>query len=153
MIEYFGDNLTILKAVSITNDILLMNNFHMDIENHKPFDNCDVTNRKIASILISSRNYGEVIVVIYRPWWRWSKAVAYFSKKKPNQININRYKIPHRSINDYIETLVHEYVHLIDNKYLQFDFGHGDNSSNGKQNTAPYSIGRIARKLADRYYS
>ncbi len=49
-----------------------------------------------------------------------------------------------------VNTLVHEHVHNVDffsDGNGSIEYGHGDQSSDGKQNTAPYRIGAIAQQF------
>jgi len=41
-------------------------------------------------------------------------------------------------------------IHYCDNNNKEESYGHGDNSSAGKQNTAPYYIDNIAESLIDK---
>lgn len=77
---------------------------------------------------------------------KWSKALAFFSSRYPNRININLAKL-NRSDGSIIATKVHEWVHLVDFHDPVERYGHGDNSRAGKENTAPYWIDNLAEGL------
>lgn len=89
-----------------------------------------------------------VMVKIYYPWYRFSKALGYFTTSRPFDINLNGYRI-NRSPQSLVATLIHELVHMADNTSSVY-FGHGDNSKVGKELTAPYLIGSLAaQQLGD----
>jgi len=82
-----------------------------------------------------------VTVQRYWPWYVWSKAMA---STMPNTtvIHLNARNLD-RPTEDLIATLMHECVHILD-KEEGLSFGHGNNSSVGKSETAPYRIEKIA---------
>ena len=84
----------------------------------------------------------DINVKIYYPKWRWSKALGYFSSARPNDININGYKL-NRTVESFVGTLFHELVHMADNANEIHSYGHGDNNPRGKSNTSPYWIGNV----------
>ena len=88
-------------------------------------------------IILTKIKHTESIIVTtvdkYYPLWRFSSVLAYQNR---NGIFINGYKF-NRSECDFVETLVHEYLHRL-------GYGHGDNSSSGKQNSVPYYFGGVA---------
>jgi len=111
-----------------------------DMTDAKP----DYIHRKLWALL----NNENVNVIIYYPRNRWSKALAYFTSSKPNDININGYML-NRSVNSIVGTFYHEVTHLVDNRDMIYDYGHADNSSNGKGETAPYKIGTLAKQASE----
>ncbi len=46
--------------------------------------------------------------------------------------------------------MIHENVHAVDNYNEQHRFGHGDNNSNGKRNSAPYWIEKLEGNMTYR---
>jgi len=146
MFNYHGNNYTVAAAANNANRLYQVDAFYEHIAN-KTFDNTKCSGDVIEA-LFRTHNTDQVKVVVYRPWWRWSKAIAYYSPKKPNQVNLNLYKIRRMNKHQICGTLMHEVTHLIDGKYWNLSFGHGNNSSVGKQNTAPYWIGRMSKRLS-----
>jgi hypothetical protein len=73
-----------------------------------------------------------------------TRTLAYVTSEYPNNIFINLNKVDDRSISSIAATIVHEMVHSVDRIKTDARFGHSGNSSRGKQNSAPYAIGRIA---------
>lgn len=50
-------------------------------------------------------------------------------------------------IEDIAATIIDESIHTIDDAQETFTFGHGINSSVGKDNTAPYWFGNLAYRI------
>lgn len=74
----------------------------------------------------------------WRPWNPWSKAIAMV--KGDGNIYLNVRMIKTRSLHDYVNTIVHEVMHLL-------GFGHGDNYyTEDKARSVPYAIGSLAEK-------
>jgi hypothetical protein len=90
----------------------------------------------------------DINVKVYYPKWRWSKALGYFSPARPNDININGYKL-NRTVSSFVATLFHELVHMADNANKIHSYGHGGNDPSGKQNTSPYWIGNVFNNFND----
>ena len=75
------------------------------------------------------------------------KRLHIFKKSDPNSIYINTAKLD-RSLGSVVATLLHEFIHMVDNYDTLHSYGHGDNSARGKQNTAPYWIDNLAQHHA-----
>ena len=119
------------------------------IESKGKFDMATCNADHIAKKIIFFKNSDQQMnVKLYKSKNPWSKAYGYYTAARPFDININTRKM-NRSIESFIATLVHECCHLIDHLDTVHNFGHGDNSSVGKQDTAPYWIGNAAAKLFD----
>jgi hypothetical protein len=88
----------------------------------------------------------DVIVKTYKPFWWFSKAVA--MTKGGGVIYFNERKLPQKSFESLVSTLIHESVHLIDRDPKVMSFGHGNNYAKGKENTAPYKLQDIAERIA-----
>lgn len=110
-----------------------------DVIKRNTFDYC-VENKDI--ILTKIKHTESIIVTTvdkYYPLWRFSSVLAYQNR---NGIFLNGYKM-NRSECDFVETLVHEYLHRL-------GYGHGDNSSSGKQSSVPYYFGGVARSECEK---
>lgn len=119
--------------------------FLADIE-AKKFDMTEATGDHIAKKIIEFKHSGQHInVKFYKSPNPWSKAYGYYTKARPFDVNINTRKM-NRTTGSFVATLVHEMIHAIDGLDMVYDFGHGGNSSVGKDNTAPYWIGNLASK-------
>jgi hypothetical protein len=76
----------------------------------------------------------------YKPWYRYTKSIAYTVPGKSNTTYFNLYKNP-RELTEMINTVIHEWLHIL-------GYSHGTNSSRGKENTVNYRVGTIAEKWA-----
>lgn len=94
----------------------------------------------------------EVEVKLWRPWaWKFSAAVA---MTKGTHIWLNKYKL-NRSVGSIVGSIVHELSHIVDGKFKNQYYGHGNNYRYGKdfpvgkRRTTPYLFGEIARDYVD----
>jgi hypothetical protein len=87
-----------------------------------------------------------VNVKVYFPKFYFSRALGFYDRRKPLDINLNSRKL-NRSVNSLTNTLVHEWVHMVDFWDKKHSYGHGDNKRLGKENTAPYFLGNMAGGL------
>ncbi len=104
----------------------------------------DMADTNLMNIVLLMSGYivsGQIAVKHWKPWNRWTKAIA---MTKGKSINLNVRKM-YRPTADIVNTLVHETVHIVDSQHT-YSFGHGDNyNRNGaKDFTAPYLIGDLA---------
>lgn len=141
-------------AVNFCNDVLfnsdeMFQEFLSAIEEKKSFDMATANADYIVKKIIFFKNGShQMNVKLYRSRNPWSKAYGYYTPSRPFDININTRKM-NRSVESFIGTLVHEMIHAIDGLDMIHNFGHGDNSSAGKQDTAPYFIGNLAAEFWD----
>ncbi len=127
-------------AVNKANILMLNNKFYNEVEK-SDFTHTTDTSKVIAHYLKLTFKTYEINVVTYKPWWRWSKAIAYVNKKNPFEIHLNAYRLPKRSIDDIVATLCHEISHSA-------GYGHGSNKkSKSKMNSVPYKVATIAKKI------
>jgi hypothetical protein len=77
----------------------------------------------------------------WRPPNPFTSAIAMVKRGEPCVIYINARKIAKRDEADYINTLVHEFMHVV-------GFSHGSNSPRGKEDSVPYRMGQIAEDWA-----
>lgn len=145
MFKYKGSNQSIITAVEVSNKLLSEGNLYRSIENKVRFDMSTATGEYISKRIKAFRNV-PTDVIVYKPWYRWSRAIGYFTPSKPHNINLNYYK-QNRPIDSIAATLIHELVHMVDNADAIHSYGHGSNSNKGKANTAPYWIGNMAMGL------
>lgn len=147
MFVYDGNYMLVKKAVSVANSGLLLDSVKDQIINHSGFD------MSTADPVYLANNYAtfligiDVKVVVYKPYWRWSKALGYFDPSKPSTIHLNAYKLK-RSLASVVGTFYHEVAHMCDNADKYHSYGHGDNNPKGKQNTFPYAVGNMAMGFA-----
>lgn len=140
-----GSNPKVSECVDFVNEVFDMDEFWQEVLSVKQFDYTDLTTVEIINRI---RNCDSVVrVKLYKPFYIFSKANAYVTSKYPNTLFLNKRKL-WRNHSSIINTIFHECVHISD--YGDDDrlitFGHGDNSSRGKENSAPYWIGDLAGK-------
>ena len=148
MFKYDGNNEKIIEAVKAANDGDLAIHVVDAIKESLQFDMTIADNDYIADAIRSFLPNNDIYINVYYPKWRYSKAIGYFAPSNPTTININGYKL-NRSIASFVGNFWHELVHMISNQDREFDFDHGSNNPSGKENTAPYAIGRIASEYID----
>ncbi len=145
-------NVMIKEATRVANEIFKDKTFWNKILEVEQFDMTTLDTQSIVNILKASIEEG-IITKLYKPFWRWSKAMAKFEANHPDSIFLSsRRLIRHSDWDINIASLVgskyHESVHLSDNLCEWANFGHGNNSPIGKEKTAPYLIGDIAAEYA-----
>ncbi len=144
-INYKGNYEQVKLAVEDANEVLYSNEFYELIRQHTNFNCSKKTPQEIADIIQNTSL--EVEVKLYKPRWRFSKVLGYFVKSKPNNLFLNSRKL-YRDTSSISNTIVHEYVHAVDNNFDNtiIDFGHNCGTL---KNTAPYVIGNIAEIIID----
>lgn len=80
---------------------------------------------------------------------KYFKTQAYTDPAQPDTLFLNSRWLAQQdpSMAEMAATIIHECVHAANATDPAHEFGHGDNSSAGKQNTAPYWIGNYAYSL------
>jgi hypothetical protein len=141
-IRYSGSSLVMIDALFKTNLLLEEDAFYQAISSHGRFDMANIDAPAIAQLLKESTLRMTVDTYI-RPW---SKADTYDDPDEPTLIYINQWRI-NRSIPGFCNAFVHKIVHAVNAENPQYEFGHGDNSPIGKENTAPYWIGSLAERM------
>lgn len=144
-INYRGNYEQVKIAVEDANEVLYSREFYELIKQHKNFNCTEITPEKISEILQETDL--EVEVKTYKPKWRYSKVLGYFVRSKPKNVFLNSRKL-YRNTSSITNTIVHEYVHAVDNHIDNsiIEFGHNCGTF---KNTAPYTIGNIAEIMID----
>ncbi len=144
-VNYNGNYKQVNIAVEDANEILYSNKFYELIRQHKNFNCTEKTTQEIADIL--QKTDLEIEVKTYKPRWRYSKVLGYFVKSRPKNIFLNSRKL-YRDTSSITNTIIHEYIHAVDNHFDNsiIDFGHNCGTF---KNTAPYTIGNIAEIMID----
>lgn len=147
-IIFNGKNDKINECVKFINELFEDKNseyisFWQEVESAPQFDYSTISSTAISEQLQNCNS--SVTIRLYKPWWRFSKANAYVSGKYPNTLFLNKRKL-YRNHESIVNTIFHECVHIADygDNDEKVTFGHGNNSSKGKENTAPYWIGKLA---------
>jgi len=141
---YTGNKQKIIDAVDYVNDLFEDEKFWLEISEKDMFDNTSHSPSDIAILMKGKTD--NVEVKLYRPRWpRHRKTNAYTSISYPNILFLNSKKL-WRNIGSMVNTIVHEHVHSVDytDGEPNIEYGHGSQSSAGKNNAAPYWIGNLA---------
>lgn len=136
------------EATNKANSILNKSEFYTKIREKDKFDLSTATPQIIAD-LIEQSDLEFKIDLFYPSGWRaikYRKTFAYTDSRFPNTLFLNLKKLK-RSTNSIAATIIHESIHALDHEAIDYTFGHGNNSSKGKSNTAPYWIGNLAYKI------
>lgn len=161
MFMYDGRIKSVKSAVSNAN-LLLQN--HMQFMSRiaeEEYTMTEVDGQDVASFLKDRYLNSIQRVYVKKTWNPWSAAVAWFNPRHSECIYLNSWKV-NRSDDSIVGSIIHEYVHLVDNFYKTASFGHGDNYGpssfqegseqyNEKFHSAPYKIGRLAKEYSEKY--
>lgn len=151
MLIYIGKKSNVKDAIAIANKILSGHRgFYASVRAFN-YELTNTTSRNIADAILKIHLKYNVKVKVKYHWNPFSKMIAVFNPNKPLEITLNKWKIK-RDKYSIVNTLCHEFVHVVDNQYFHLDFGHASNSRYGKEKTAPYAIGRISENLAKAYF-
>lgn len=144
VVEYHGNDRKVGDLVESANKILADKDFYAYISQHDDFSYTGESPKDVADWMKESNII--VRVRLYTPADPNTSTTAYVSSKYPNTIFLNSYKL-NRGDADIVNTIIHEVVHSVDASVEDHEFGHGGNSRDGKQNSAPYWIGQLAECL------
>jgi hypothetical protein len=144
-INYKGNYEQVKIAVEDANEILYSKEFYELINKREDF-NCTEKKPKEISKILQETDL-EIEVKTYKPKWKHSKVLGYFVKSKPRNVFLNVRKL-NRQTSSITNTIIHEYVHAVDNHFDNsvINFGH---SCGTFKNTAPYIIGNIAEIMIE----
>jgi len=156
--EYKGKHKSLKQAVEYANTLKNEPDFWVVVRNkgqfHKAKDG--YTADHIANLLMNHSEPVVVETVIYPAWhylywvYRFKETTGVTLPGKKNHVFLVQRRLD-RSIAALVNTLVHEYIHVVDGHIepeLQ-NFGHGENKRQGNEDTAPYWIG----DHAENYYN
>lgn len=159
MFMYGGWNKKVKSAASNAN--LLMQNHagFLKLIGEQSYTMTEVDGEDIASFMRDRYMNDIQCIKVRRTWNPWSAAVAWFKPKYPNNLYLNKRKLG-RSVESITGSIIHEYVHLVDNFYTNASFGHGDNYGpksytpespmwHEKYFSAPYWIGMMAKRFSE----
>lgn len=143
-VKFTENNEKVANAVKLANDLLNNPLFYEKIAKHNKFDKSDASPEEIAK---SMKNSNAVIQVeLYQSLNPFSRSNGYVTSKKPGVLHLNTRRLE-RSEGSIAATIIHECVHAVDETDTAHQFGHGSNSSEGKENTAPYWIDNLAYSM------
>lgn len=138
-------------AAERANGLLANPEFFREISEHDQFDYTDWSPARISKEMAQSTL--EFKVTSFHPGWLqgYGKTLAYTDNRYPNTLFLNDRRLD-RDPNEVAASIIHESVHALDDSlrklagHLNDDpwFGHGDDTSIGKENSAPYWIDQLA---------
>lgn len=147
-ITFNDEHKNVQQAVQMANSVLANEDFYARIRQVTKFDLSTATPAIIAD-LINNSSLDFKVELFYPSGWRaikYRKTFAYTDGNYPNTLFLNLKKID-REIQDIAATIIHESIHALDDECIEYTFGHGNNSSIGKDHTAPYWIGNLAYQI------
>jgi hypothetical protein len=147
-ITFNDEHPSVEQATMMANSVLKNEDFYDRIRQVPKFDLSTATSAIIADLIINT-NLEFKVELFYPSGWRaikYRKTFAYTDGNYPNTLFLNLKKLD-REIEDIAATIVHESIHALDDECIEYTFGHGNNSSIGKDNTAPYWIGNLAYQI------
>lgn len=139
-------NTKLKAAIESANTLLTIDQFYDDIRG-KTFDKATCSGDRIAVRLKEFHKSNTFKIVEYRSFFP-SAVNAYVNNNDPKTIHINTRNLG-RSLASIIATVIHELVHAVDIFDLIHSYGHGDNSSAGKNNCAPNWIGNRSKSYVN----
>lgn len=145
MFIYNGSNNRMKSLVVKANEATGRGFLRLKIIGHV-FDDTTADSLHLSRVLDKYIETKNITVKTY--YKRFSKAVAFFDPNYPDIININTAKM-NRSDGSIIGTLYHEAAHAVDLHDTEHEYGHGNNSSVGKDNTFPYKVGSMVQEIID----
>ena len=146
-IIYRGKIKNIRQATAKANEILSDESFYDSIKARKEFDMADIPADLIAQLIKNTELEMRVVTYIGSP-----RVHGYDDRANPDLIHINIFR--HDWTNgSIVNTMLHQVVHAVNDLNTDFNFSHGDNKSDGKQDTAPFWIGNHAEELTEQNHS
>lgn len=143
-IKYAGHIKQLQLAVGVVNSLLTDYKFYQRISGHSLFDMADITPGQVSD-LIKDANFS-MNIDFYYSILPLSPAITYDDILEPQTIWLNKWNID-RPIDSLCNVLMHQCVHAVNAINPEFNFGHGNNSYEGKLNTAPYWIAGLAQRM------
>ena len=142
--SYEGTDEGLKAAAEYCEKLHSRDEFWEAIISNGPYNYSDASAEDIATYM---RGYnGVVSLKFFTGRLRYRNTVAYVSSGDRHHIYYNT-RYLRNAISRKVNTLVHEFVHITDyfgDSSNQIEYGHGDQSSEGKGKSAPYAIGKIA---------
>ena len=143
MFETKSGNEKIVKAVRMANNFDLAHHIMKSIKETEIFDMSDATPEYIGISYSDFMASSDIVIKTYYPRWRWSKAIGYFTPSHPLTIYVNSYRARKMTVHQLVSLFYHESAHVADHWDDRFTFGHGSNTSKGKDKTFPCSLNRF----------
>jgi len=132
-------------ATSFANQLMQNHAKFFDvIKNAEQFMDTEVANEDI--LLFMQDRFMNCIqeIKVSRRYNPFGSAIASFNPRRPNEIRLNAWKLK-RSADSICGSIMHEFVHLVDNFYTTATFGHAYEYHVGREDSAPYKIGELSK--------
>jgi hypothetical protein len=146
-IKYNGSDEALQKAVAGVNALFLDVRFYNAIGTHRYFDKANISPVNLSLLIRNTRM--DMKIDFYYALYPFSKALTFDDDEQPQTIWLNKWNLK-RSAGSLANTLVHQCIHAVNSRNREFSFGHGDNSSSGKDNTAPFWIAALAQQMLEK---
>lgn len=150
-VEVEGQSEHVETAVAIANALTNMGEFYEVIASKPtPFDpqwtGALATPKRVAELL----RVTAVTITVKLRKHLLKRVKGWTYPNEPEVVYLNTRAL-NRPRTEIVATLIHEWVHSIDNLVPE-DFGHGDNSPDGKDDSAPYWIDAQAAAMAAKLF-
>ncbi|WP_282087164.1 hypothetical protein [Aquimarina algiphila] len=148
------DDLKVTNAVNLSNSLLKNPEFYNKISEKESFDLSTATPKQISDLLKNSVLNFKVELFYPTGFYnriKYRKTFAFTDHEFPDTLFLNKRKL-NREEESIGATIIHECIHALDHDAVDYTFGHGNNSSKNKGNTAPYWIGNLAYKIFKNNY-
>ncbi|MCW3125911.1 MAG: hypothetical protein JWO03_1569 [Bacteroidetes bacterium] len=142
-IVYKGKIRKIKEAVASANILLHDESFYAEIKAKEQFDMADIPASLIADLIKNADLELRLLTYIGSP-----RVHGYDDRDNPDLIHVNIFR-SEWTLSSIVNTIVHQIVHAINDLHLEFNFSHGDQSIEGKENTAPFWIGNHAEERTE----
>lgn len=142
-IIYKGKIKKVREAVDRANELLADDSFYQDIAAQGGFDMADIPAREIAALLRTTALDMRLVTYIGSP-----RVHGYDDRDNPDLIHVNIFRADWTR-SGIVNTIIHQVVHAVNDVHRQYNFSHGDRTTEGKQNTAPFWIGNYAEERTD----
>lgn len=143
-VSYNGSNQQVESAVDLVNTLFPFESFLQKISYHPHFDLADVSPTEVANLIVQSDVH--MSVDMYFSLQQSNDAFCYDDPDDATRIHLNQWTIS-RSVDSICNTIVHQCIHALNAANPNCYFGHGDNNSIGKEQTAPYWIAGVVQKV------
>lgn len=124
-----------VKNLGATAECVINNaDFQKEVSAIEKFDYSDKNGKQVVTDLLT---FKDITLSTYKTKNPFSKTIAYRPVGK-SEVYFNLRKNP-RDYAEMVNTTIHEWLHV-------YGYGHGDNSSVGKQKSVNYQVGTISQK-------
>ena len=154
MFIYLGKNKRTIMATDFANRLMQNEEGFLDLIKNREerFEATEVDCEDIAMFMRDRFFNSHQRIVVSRRFNPFGSVIAAYNPKYPNTIKLNAWKLK-RTVESICGSIMHEYAHLVDEYYKSADFGHSYRDHPGREETAPYAIGRMAKEHCIEYFA